>query len=162
MLVPFSGDKVSIAYGYGPLGRAVSTAGRRARCHQCRVLWSAGGRGRRGAALDESDLFVLPCVIDENGDMDGLPTVIGEAMAAGVPVITTDVSSIPEIVRDGLTGFVVAPRDTEALARRIAEVVAMDRGALRRVIPRRATWSHVCGTRARSWRSCSTRGSGHR
>ena len=73
-------------------------------------------------------------MIDANGDMDGLPTAIGEAMAAGVPVVTTNVSSIPEIVEDGVTGFVVPPGDPDALASKLAEVAEMPSADLRRIV----------------------------
>ena len=66
--------------------------------------------------------------------MDGLPTAIGEAMAAGVPVVTTHVSSIPEIVEDGVTGFVVPPGDPDALAIKLAEVAEMPGADLGRIV----------------------------
>lgn len=86
------------------------------------------------AALAEIDVFALPCVIDANDDMDGLPTVIGEAMAAGVPVVTTAISAIGEVVRDGITGFVVEPRSPEQLGRKLREVLEMPAERLRPVI----------------------------
>lgn len=54
--------------------------------------------------LAASDVFVAPCVVSSDGNADGLPTVLLEAMATGVPCISTDVTGIPEIVRDGDTG----------------------------------------------------------
>ncbi|MDJ1114266.1 glycosyltransferase [Microbacterium dauci] len=54
--------------------------------------------------LAASDVFVAPCVVSADGNADGLPTVLLEAMATGVPCISTDVTGIPEIVRDGETG----------------------------------------------------------
>jgi glycosyltransferase involved in cell wall biosynthesis len=52
----------------------------------------------------------------ENGDRDGIPNVLMEAMACGLPVVTTPVSGIPEIVRDGFNGRLVPPDDPAALA----------------------------------------------
>ncbi|MCK6079293.1 glycosyltransferase [Microbacterium sp. EYE_5] len=54
--------------------------------------------------LAASDVFAAPCVVSADGNADGLPTVLLEAMATGIPCISTDVTGIPEIVRDGETG----------------------------------------------------------
>jgi len=66
--------------------------------------------------LAASDVFALPCVIATDGDRDGIPNVILEAMAAGLPIVSTTVSGIPEAVADGRSGLLVAPGDAEALA----------------------------------------------
>jgi glycosyltransferase involved in cell wall biosynthesis len=63
-----------------------------------------------------ADIFALACVVARNGDRDGMPTVLIEAMASGIPVITTPVTGIPELVQDGETGFLVPERDPTALA----------------------------------------------
>ncbi|HEV8335730.1 MAG TPA: glycosyltransferase family 4 protein [Candidatus Polarisedimenticolia bacterium] len=55
---------------------------------------------------------------------EGLPRVIPEAMAAGVPVVATRVDGIPEVVRDGETGYLAEPHDVDTLARRVAELLA--------------------------------------
>jgi glycosyltransferase involved in cell wall biosynthesis len=60
--------------------------------------------------------FCLPCRVMDNGDRDGIPNVLAEAMASGAPVVTTAISGIPEIVRDGVNGLLVAPDDPEAVA----------------------------------------------
>ena len=72
----------------------------------------------------EADLFVLPCIVGRDGNRDGLPVSIVEALACGVPVIATPVSGIPEAVRDGENGLLVPENDADALAqaiRRLAE-----------------------------------------
>jgi glycosyltransferase involved in cell wall biosynthesis len=56
-----------------------------------------------------SDLFVLGCEIAENGDRDGIPNVLVESLAMGVPALSTNVSAIPEILIDGKTGMTVPP-----------------------------------------------------
>ncbi len=60
--------------------------------------------------------FCLPCRVLDNGDRDGIPNVLAEAMAVGAPVVTTAISGIPEIVRDGVNGLLVAPDDPTAVA----------------------------------------------
>jgi colanic acid/amylovoran biosynthesis glycosyltransferase len=66
--------------------------------------------------LAAATAFVLPSMIDPDGGMDNLPTVIMEAMAAGLPVISTAISGIPEMVIQNETGFLVPPGDAVALA----------------------------------------------
>ena len=69
-----------------------------------------------------ADVFCLPCRVLDNGDRDGLPNVLMEAMACGLPVITTPVSGIPEIIKDGQNGTLVPPDDAVALANAIQRV----------------------------------------
>ena len=66
--------------------------------------------------LDESDLFVLASVIAEEGGRDGIPVAIMEALAMKVPVVSTVVSGIPELIRHGETGLLVPERDETKLA----------------------------------------------
>jgi glycosyltransferase involved in cell wall biosynthesis len=68
--------------------------------------------------------FVLPCIVTEEGDRDGIPNVILEAMALGVPVISTPVSGIPEVVRDGETGLLAPERDAAGIASAVERVFA--------------------------------------
>ena len=73
-------------------------------------------QGQIKSLFAQSDIFILPSVIAQNGDRDGLPNVIMEAMLSGVPVISTPVSAIPEIVKDGITGILVKEKDEKAIA----------------------------------------------
>ena len=66
--------------------------------------------------LAKATVFVLPCTTEAGGGMDNLPTVIMEAMAAGLPVISAPVAGVPEMVQPGVTGELVPPRDHLALA----------------------------------------------
>ena len=68
-------------------------------------------------------VFCLPCVVASTGDRDGLPTSVLEAMALGVPVVTTDVNGLRELVVDGRTGLVVPERDPQALADALARLL---------------------------------------
>ena len=70
-----------------------------------------------------AELFVLAPRIAEDGDRDGIPNVIAEAMAMGVPVVATDISGIPELVRHGETGLLVPSRDPVAMARAMRQLL---------------------------------------
>lgn len=81
----------------------------------------------RADVLDEmrrSAAIVAPCIVGRDGNRDGLPTVLLEAMAVGTPTISTDVTGIPEVVRNGETGLLVPQNDAEALATAIAGLTA--------------------------------------
>ena len=67
-------------------------------------------------------VFVAPCVLAADGNLDGLPTVVLEAMALGTPVIATAVSGLPEVVRDGETGILIDPGDVSALAQALTGI----------------------------------------
>lgn len=66
--------------------------------------------------LKESDIFVAPCVIHSSGRRDGIPNTVIEAMAHGLPVISTNINALPEVVRHEQTGLAVNPGAPEELA----------------------------------------------
>jgi glycosyltransferase involved in cell wall biosynthesis len=71
----------------------------------------------------QASLFALPCQVLDNGDRDGLPNVLVEAMAMEVPVVSTEVSGVPELVKHGVNGFLVPPRAPQPLAECIASLL---------------------------------------
>ncbi|WP_417550285.1 glycosyltransferase [Methylophaga sp.] len=79
------------------------------------------------------DVFVLPCKKDKQGDMDGIPVVLMEAMLCGVPVISTELSGIPELVINNLTGLTVPPDNEIELAEAIYQLMDKPETALRLV-----------------------------
>ena len=81
-----------------------------------------------------ADLFVLGCEVAADGDRDGIPNVLFESMVMGVPVVTTALSAIPELVEPGKTGLLVPPGRPEALAEAMLKMLA-DAGLRQRVIP---------------------------
>lgn len=73
--------------------------------------------------LKSAHILVAPSVTASDGDQEGIPNVIKEAMAFGLPVISTYHSGIPELVEDGVSGFLVPERDVNSLADRIAYLI---------------------------------------
>ena len=68
------------------------------------------------ALMRAAAVFAAPCVVGEDGNRDGLPTVLLEAMALGTPCVSTDVTGIPEVITDGETGLMVSQNNPAALA----------------------------------------------
>ena len=87
------------------------------------ALSGAKPQGEVRQRLAAANVFVLPSIIDPDGGMDNLPTVIMEAMATGVPVISTEIGGIPEMVVDNGTGFLVQPGDAVGLANAIERLI---------------------------------------
>jgi glycosyltransferase involved in cell wall biosynthesis len=86
------------------------------------VVYLLGGQPQDKVAslLAETDLFVLPSVVAAHGQMEGIPVALMEAMASDLPVVTTRLSGIPELVQDGVTGLLVPPGEERALADAVA------------------------------------------
>jgi glycosyltransferase involved in cell wall biosynthesis len=72
---------------------------------------------------NEASLFVLPCLVTDDGDRDGIPNVLLEAMAMELPVVSTDISGISELVENDRNGFLVQEKNSEALAQAIAKLI---------------------------------------
>jgi glycosyltransferase involved in cell wall biosynthesis len=68
-------------------------------------------------------IFALTPFVTEDGDRDGIPNVLIEAMASGLPVVSTAVAGIPELVTDGYDGLLATPHDTEMIATLIGELL---------------------------------------
>jgi glycosyltransferase involved in cell wall biosynthesis len=71
---------------------------------------------RVGELLNQSDIFVLP------SRSEGMPNALLQAMACGLPIVTTNVSSIPEIIQDGINGYLAPPNDPVALYRSLKKL----------------------------------------
>jgi glycosyltransferase involved in cell wall biosynthesis len=74
--------------------------------------------------LQSCDVFVAPCVVAADGNADGMPTVLLEAMATGAPCISTAVTGIPEVVHNGRTGILTTPGDPHLFAQAIRRMSA--------------------------------------
>lgn len=73
--------------------------------------------------LARASMFVLPSVITSRGDRDGIPVALMEAMAVGLPVVSTRVSGIPELIEHGRSGLLADPGDAQGLAHCIEQVL---------------------------------------
>lgn len=125
--VPFDCEII----GDGPLRDALT--------EQIRTSGLAARVALRGAlpqdlvleAMLGARVLALPCIVAGSGDQDGLPTVLLEALAAGLPSISTAVAGIPEIIDHGVTGLLVEPSSPAMLADAIREILENDALAMR-------------------------------
>jgi glycosyltransferase involved in cell wall biosynthesis len=76
------------------------------------------------ALYQRATVFAMPAVRASNGNGDALPTVLLEALARGLPVVASRLTSVTEIVDDGENGLLVAPGDVSELARALATLLA--------------------------------------
>jgi glycosyltransferase involved in cell wall biosynthesis len=74
-------------------------------------------------AYQRADVFALTPFVTADGDRDGVPNVVVEAMACSLPVVTTDAGGIGEVVAHGVNGLIAPPRDVDAITRHLAELV---------------------------------------
>lgn len=109
--------------GSGPLRRELEAAVNELGLHDAVSFHGPMAHDRLVSLYGHASLFALSPHIAEDGDRDGIPNVLVEAMAAGVPVVSTFVSGIPELIDDGQTGLLVNPRDPTALADAIGRLL---------------------------------------
>ncbi|HEC08914.1 MAG TPA: colanic acid biosynthesis glycosyltransferase WcaL [Acidimicrobiales bacterium] len=76
--------------------------------------------------LRQARVMAAPCRVGDDGNQDALPTVLLEALGAGLPVVTTPIAGIPEIIEHGREGLLVPPGDSAALARALASLLDDD------------------------------------
>jgi colanic acid/amylovoran biosynthesis glycosyltransferase len=88
------------------------------------------------AMLDEADLFLLPSVTGADGDMEGIPVALMEAMAVGIPVVSTLHSGIPELIDADRSGWLVPEYDASALADRLAQFADVEQQELGAMLKR--------------------------
>lgn len=112
-----------VIYGDGPLqaelGALVSQLG----LAEHVTLAGACTQQALQQVLPQADIFALTPFVTEDGDRDGVPTVLAEAMACGVPVVSTTVAGIPELVTHAYNGLLAAPHDVEAVAVALAALL---------------------------------------
>jgi len=127
----------------GPDSERIACMVREAGLEDCVELRGPVGQDALRSLYREASLFVLPCQVVADGDRDGIPNVLAEAMATGLAVVSTDVSGIPELVSHGVDGLLVPARDGDALAH--AMRVLIEDPALRRRLGAAAR-AKICAT----------------
>jgi len=109
--------------GEGPLHNSLQTEIERLGLKDTVVLLGAQAHQNVIRKYEEAQVFVLPAVPGSDGDRDGIPNVILEALAMELPVISTQHSGIPEVIESGVNGLLVPVEDANSLAKAIAEVL---------------------------------------
>jgi colanic acid/amylovoran biosynthesis glycosyltransferase len=124
LLKPRSRDFVCDIIGEGPLETALQSQIAREGLASCVKLVGPQTQSQISLRLAHATIFVLPCTHEEGGGMDNLPTVIMEAMAAGLPVISTPLAGVPEMVENDFNGILVPEHDPKAVSSAIEYLIA--------------------------------------
>jgi glycosyltransferase involved in cell wall biosynthesis len=108
--------EMQVIGGGGPLKERIEALVNRLNLRSTVQLRDAVTQEELRKIYSAGTFFVLPCRIGVNGDRDGIPNVLVEAMAMGLPVISTDISGIPELIDHGKDGLLVPEKNPAALA----------------------------------------------
>jgi len=106
-------------YGYGPLEQSYRELVTELGLDNVFFPGPVKDRNHMISVFREHDLFLCPSIRAADGDMDGIPTILIEAMASHVPVVASRVSSIPDLVIDGVTGYLCEAGDVDSLTQSI-------------------------------------------
>lgn len=124
LLQPRGRDFTCEIIGEGPLGPALQAQIVRDGLEARVKLAGPQTQAQIALRLAHATIFVLPCTREESGGMDNLPTVILEAMAAGLPVVSTPLAGVPEMVENNVNGILVPERDPPAVCAAIEYLIA--------------------------------------
>jgi glycosyltransferase involved in cell wall biosynthesis len=102
--------------GSGPLRQALDARAAEFSLGDSVVFRGAQPQDEVFSAYQRATIFALPCIVTKEGDRDGIPTVVLEAMASGVPVVSTPISGIPELIDSCRDGVLVPPGNPSVLA----------------------------------------------
>ena len=109
--------------GDGPQRRALEELIEKLNLADHIKLFGTRSNDRLTELFSRASVFLMPCVKTPDGDMDGIPVAMMEAMACNVPVVSTAISGIPELVEDGITGRLGPENDIDALAQILKELL---------------------------------------
>ncbi len=109
--------------GDGPLRQLLEQQIRDLALTERVTLWGAETHERVIEMYQQATLMALPCVVASNGDRDGIPNALVESLYMGVPVVSTPVSGVPELISSEYNGLLVPERDSIALADAIARLL---------------------------------------
>ena len=112
-----------ILIGDGPIKQDLKKLSENLAIESNVVFYGSAGNEEVLKIVSESTIFILPCVVAKNGDRDGIPTSLIEAMYLKTPVISTTISGIPELIEDGVEGYLVEPGDVRQLAEKCKQVL---------------------------------------
>ncbi len=112
-------------YGYGPLETSCRKKLAELGIENVNIKGPLDGVQAVAAAIGEADFLVVPSIVAADGDREGFPTVILEAMAAGRPVIASAVSAVPDYLRDMAEAILVTPGDPHSLVDGVRRLLAM-------------------------------------
>lgn len=115
-LIPEDRRPALMLIGDGPERKALEQHAKRLRLMETVTFTGAMDNAQIMSTMRDAAAVVLPCRVSADGDRDGIPVVLMEAMAQGVAVVSGDLPTIRELVRDGQTGVMVPPGDAKALA----------------------------------------------
>jgi colanic acid/amylovoran biosynthesis glycosyltransferase len=124
LLKPRGRDFVCEIIGEGPLEAVLQSQITSEGLESCVKLVGPQTQSQIVLRLAHATIFVLPCTREEGGGMDNLPTVIMEAMAAGLPVVSTPLAGVPEMVENDINGKLVPEHDPEAVCAAIEYLIA--------------------------------------
>jgi colanic acid/amylovoran biosynthesis glycosyltransferase len=111
---PLAGARLDFV-GDGPLRASLEEEATRLGLRERVRFHGSVGEPAVAEVLDAADVFALPSIIAPDGDMEGIPNALIEALAAGLPAVSTRQSGVPELIRDGETGYLAEPGDVEGL-----------------------------------------------
>jgi colanic acid/amylovoran biosynthesis glycosyltransferase len=124
LLQPRGRDFVCEIIGEGPLGPVLQAQIARDGLEARVKLAGPQTQSQIALRLAHATIFVLPCTREESGGMDNLPTVILEAMAAGLPVVSTALAGVPEMVENNFNGLLVPEHEPAAVCAAIEYLIA--------------------------------------
>lgn len=127
----FTNDELLVEiYGYGPSADSYQKCIADKGITNVILKSSIDTVEERDRVMAEADIFALPCIRAENGDMDGMPTVFFESIAAGTVVLTTPVAGIPDYLTNNVDAIVVKPNSVDAIVAALRAVISNSRSEL--------------------------------